>query len=129
MMKRVGIKFREAADANDLVLEAGGSGGDVRSQKASCVCYNMCYSEGTDKEIIHIDRSNSDSCTCYNTNYNGPANPPRTATIKQVIAKRKVQKRFLALSRAILLSKDDEKTPEEKELEAEILDKTIKLLG
>lgn len=35
----------------------------------SCVCNNMCYSEGTVDEIITIDGTTEDGCTCYNTSY------------------------------------------------------------
>jgi uncharacterized protein len=37
-----------------------------------CICYNMCYAEGTDQEITHRDKSNDMTCVCYNAQYNGP---------------------------------------------------------
>lgn len=35
-----------------------------------CVCYNMCYLEGTDEEIRDVDSTNT-QCQCYNSNYDG----------------------------------------------------------
>jgi len=37
----------------------------------SCVCYNMCYSEGTQWQIITADRTTGMKCHCYNTSYTG----------------------------------------------------------
>ena len=39
----------------------------------SCICYNMCYSEGTEDEII-TDDGGSATCLCNNAYYNGPMN-------------------------------------------------------
>lgn len=66
-----GVKFRELADKEGIILPSRN-----QSNKQSCVCYNLCYNEGTKEEIIHIDRSNNDmTCVCYNTSYNGEAKP------------------------------------------------------
>ena len=38
----------------------------------SCICNNMCYSEGTPQEIKIISTQSPISCLCYNTSYTGP---------------------------------------------------------
>lgn len=43
-----------------------------------CICYNMCYQEGSDEEIFYRDKKSNLACTCYNTTYSGPINPPNT---------------------------------------------------
>jgi len=47
----------------------------------SCICYNMCYREGSEEEIFYRDRKSRESCICYNTNYQGPMDPPDTRRI------------------------------------------------
>jgi len=37
----------------------------------SCVCYNMCYAEGTKDEIINVDLNTDMHCHCYNAAYSG----------------------------------------------------------
>ncbi len=49
-----------------------------RPQK-SCVCYNMCYLEDTDDEIINYDPSNEFMCHCYNTSYEGDMDTEKVA--------------------------------------------------
>ena len=43
-------------------------------QGRSCVCYNMCYLEGTDDEIRDVDGTDI-QCQCYNANYTGDLDP------------------------------------------------------
>lgn len=40
-----------------------------------CICYNMCYLQGTKDEIIDIDQYTDTKCHCYNTNYSGQSDP------------------------------------------------------
>lgn len=41
----------------------------------NCICYNMCYAEGTDIEIVHSDKSSDITCVCYNSDYSGSMDP------------------------------------------------------
>ncbi|MFA5396995.1 MAG: LAGLIDADG family homing endonuclease [Methanogenium sp.] len=45
----------------------------------SCVCYNMCYLEDTDDEIINYDPSNDLMCHCYNSSYDGDMDTEKVA--------------------------------------------------
>lgn len=38
----------------------------------SCICHNMCYSEGTENEIRMPDQASTETCVCNNTTYDGP---------------------------------------------------------
>lgn len=44
-----------------------------RHEGKPCVCYNMCYLEGTDEEIYYMDKSSGMSCICYAVAYSGPS--------------------------------------------------------
>lgn len=44
-----------------------------RHEGKPCVCYNMCYLEGTDEEIYYTDKSSGMSCICYAVAYSGPS--------------------------------------------------------
>ena len=37
----------------------------------SCVCFNMCYAEGTDHQLITAYRGSDMTCKCYNLSYSG----------------------------------------------------------
>jgi len=49
-----------------------------QKSKKSCVCFNMCYMEGSEEEIFYRDKSSGESCICFNTRYGGPKDPPNT---------------------------------------------------
>jgi len=44
----------------------------------SCICYNMCYLEGTPDQIVDMDNSGI-SCHCNNTNYTGDLDTEKVA--------------------------------------------------
>ena len=44
----------------------------------SCICYNMCYLEGTSDQIVDVDNSGI-SCHCNNTNYTGDLDTEKVA--------------------------------------------------
>ena len=98
---------------------------DKNSQADKCVCYNMCYAEGTPREIIHSDARVGFSCHCYQTAYMG------NEEARPLSAKREeeeLKKKFVGLSKRILETHNIEKTKEQMKLEQEILDKTIQML-
>jgi len=62
-------KYSKAVfDASDKITRSGSM---PDNKDRNCVCYNMCYAEGTDIEIIHSDKSTDMTCICYNTRYSG----------------------------------------------------------
>jgi uncharacterized protein len=44
----------------------------------NCICYNMCYLQGTKEENIQIDDSGA-QCHCYNTSYSGDPDTAKVA--------------------------------------------------
>jgi len=90
-----------------------------------CVCFNMCYSEGTDREIIHLDRSSERACVCDHTNYTG-STEAQARPIQNRFADREILTKFLNLSKRILANPEgDEK---QRELSNDILNKTIRMI-
>lgn len=86
---KLGIKFKKLAKKEGISLLP------LAEDNKSCICYNMCYSERTQEEIIHIDRSTDKNCICYNAAYRGEANPQyrtRTELDEQRAAEQKVIK-------------------------------------
>jgi len=62
IQKKYGDLYAQELQKNGLSIKS--------NECKSCICYNMCYMEGTEQEIIHIDRQSDVACACYNTNYN-----------------------------------------------------------
>ncbi len=126
-----GIYYRKRLDEEGLELEKSDDPSmfDKNKQIKSCVCYNCCYAEGTDQEIIHSDKSQGMSCHCYQTSYTGNY-PARTLNQKRQDEEkeRALQKKFLDLSRRILANRNLEKTEAQVKLEDEILRKTEEML-
>lgn len=56
--------FHEQLIANNLSVFSS-------SPNTVCTCDNMCYAEGTDKEIITINRGSQATCICNNVRYDG----------------------------------------------------------
>jgi len=77
-----GVKYRELAKKEGIQLKHSSWNGG-QQKKESCTCYNMCYSEGTPDEIIHINRRSDTTCVCYNASYCGEKNP-QCRTVKQL---------------------------------------------
>jgi len=127
-----GKLFRLLAEKEGLQIKMSGWNGNTLNNNdlnnTSCVCYNMCYSEGTDDEIIHTDRRNTQACLCNMAQYSGKANPENTRIIKDVIDERKKLKQIFGVVKQILSTAGEPKTDEQKVMEQEIIDKLIKLL-
>lgn len=49
--------------------------------QTSCICYNMCYAEGSEEEIRTPDILNDTQCICYNTRYDGVMEPKNTRAL------------------------------------------------
>lgn len=123
-----GLLLKKLAEENGITLHPSNwSGQENRDKPIGCVCYNMCYLEGSKHEIIHFDPSSDRQCLCDHTNYGGSARPQHR-TREQVKEANKLRKRFLGLSKQILETADLEKSEEQKKLEQDVLNKTIRML-
>ncbi len=128
-----GLKLALLAKENNITLLKTNWGGEKRhnvkkdQQDNSCVCYNMCYSEGTQQEIIHMDKSTETQCLCYMTTYAGDPKPQHRKA-QEINEEKRMLSRFLNLSLDIIESKDIEKDEKTKVLEKEVLEKTIWLV-
>jgi len=127
ILQKAGLKYAEEMRNNNLMVPETGWGGGITNKNKSCTCFNMCYNEGTEYEITHIDRSTTEGCVCYNTSYNGDLNP-QARSIQEIDKQKQLRIKFLNLSKRILESCDEEKTDEQLGLEKQILEKTINLL-
>jgi uncharacterized protein len=97
-----GIKFRELAKKENIILPRSKWDGN-NQQKKSCTCYNLCYNEGTQKEIIHIDRSTDMSCVCYNSSYSGEAKP-QCRTVQELDAQRAAEQKVIKAAQKMMES-------------------------
>jgi uncharacterized protein len=95
----MGVYFDKVAREAGMQVQMSGwnGGGSVQAERQiSCVCYNMCYSEGTNQEIIHIDRSNDMTCLCYQTNYQG--GEAQFRTINQLDKQRALELKIIKMA-------------------------------
>jgi uncharacterized protein len=74
ILKDAGDKFGRIAKEEKLVVRS--SMGETlnmnepqQANNSSCICYNMCYAEGTPTEIISADPRTDMMCVCYNAGY------------------------------------------------------------
>jgi len=95
-----GIKFREFAKKEGVILPHSKWDG-IQEKEQSCICYNLCYNEGTSKEIIHIDRSADMVCICYNASYNGKLNP-QCRSIQELDKQRQAELRIIRAARKLM---------------------------
>ena len=103
---------------------------DKKNTPSGCVCYNMCYAEGTENEIIHFDKRNNGTCNCYQVSYSDNIGFENSRKKNEIQKDDDMLKTFLNLSKKILANNDkiDNKTKEMKDLENDVLSKTIGLL-
>lgn len=92
-----GVKFKELAEKEGIVLQHSKWG----NNNQNCICYNLCYNEGTEKEIIHIDRSTDMSCVCYNVSYNGEAKP-QCRTVQELDKQRAAELRIIKAAKKMM---------------------------
>jgi hypothetical protein len=94
------LKLAEMSEKEGVqILDSGWSGEPPK--KRSCVCYNMCYSEGMGDEIIYTDRSTDMRCHCYNTNYSGRLDA-QTRPVVEIQKERNELKTKLPLLKRVL---------------------------
>jgi len=88
IQRKAGVLYRKLSDEAGLKVERSGWNQD-NVQDEPCTCYNLCYLEGTDEEIIHIDRRNNQTCICYNASYSGLKEPQVRPAAKQLLKDKK----------------------------------------
>jgi len=89
----------------------------------SCICNNMCYLEGTEREVKTVDWSTGFACQCYNTNYaGGLADQARQLTQEEML---KISPR--PASQYELLQKLVNRLDEMQETNKQLLDVITKL--
>ena len=95
-----GIKYKNLAEKEGIRLVHSNWDGK-REPSESCICYNLCYSEGTNQEIIHINRRSSGTCICYNTSYNGKENP-QCRPVQELDKQRKAELRIIKAAQKMM---------------------------
>jgi len=125
-----GQSYLEKAKEAGVEIQTSGWGENIKrtSSNVRCICNNMCYNEGSLNEIIHVGQDLGPSCLCYQMNYNGPAHPPNTRTWEQIRLDGKQLNEFIELSRRLFLTYNQDKTDEQRELEAKVVEHTLALL-
>jgi len=123
----VGIRYKKIADQENIDILQSGWGENLGKKDNKCLCYNMCYLENTDEEIIYLDSQSGKSCLCYQTNYTGLIEP-QFRTRLQLEGQKKLEKKFFDLSRRIILTSNVSKDEQQIELEAKVLKKTAEIL-
>jgi uncharacterized protein len=123
------MMLKEQAEKENIELTSTNWTGENPSQENSCICYNMCYQEGTGYERIHTNMGTDQTCICYNMKYSGDLEPENTRILQQRIQQRATRNKFLKLCKRIIETNHLEKTDEQKKLEQEVLNKTIEMLG
>jgi len=100
-----------------------------QNNQQNCVCYNMCYMEGTQFETMVIDPNTDASCICYNSSYVHTYKLKEQArAIKDVRKQKQMTKKMLSLCKRILTNNDEPKSKKHKEKEIEVIQKTIEIL-
>lgn len=78
LQREMGVLYKELLEKEKLPMP-----GTMDFVKHSCICYNMCYMENTEYEIIHANSQVNKSCLCYNASYNHPTYTPQARTLKE----------------------------------------------
>lgn len=123
VLHEAGLKYAKRLQEESLRLPTHrGMNMNNQTSKESCVCYNMCYAEGTDQEITYRDKRSTMTCHCNQTAYTGNY----SATPLHV--KDEIRNKFIELSKRILANYDEPKSEEQKKLEQDVLEKTRAML-
>lgn len=104
-----GIKFKKLAEKEGVTLLHTKWDGEQQIKNQNCTCYNLCYSEGTSQEIIHIDRKTNMSCVCYNTSYDGEAKP-QCRPVQELDKQRAAEQRIIKAAQKMGSYLDREQT-------------------
>ena len=96
-----GVKFKELAEKEGITLPHSKWDSNNQQDNKNCICYNLCYNEGTLEEIIHIDRNTDMTCVCYNTSYNGELNP-QCRTVQELDKQRAAEQRIIKAAQKLI---------------------------
>lgn len=132
MQHRVGQYYAERAEKEGIIVphsgwDGGGQRVNPKLNQTGCICYNMCYQEGTEEETILIDSRHDRACLCDQTNYS-ETRKIQYRPIWEIKKQTAMLKKHLHLCRRILATGDIEKTGEMKQLESKVIDQTLDLL-
>lgn len=130
---KMGKLFKELAESEGLTVEMSGWNGVKIANNnsvinSSCICYNMCYSEGTNEEIKHIDRRTDTQCLCNMAQYLGVNNPANTRTVKELDDETAKLRQIFGVVKKIIETAEQPKSEEQKNLEKQIFEQLLKLL-
>ena len=129
LQQEAGISYLKKAKEAGVEILTSGWGENIKKEKPSgCICNNMCYSESSQNEVIHMIKDIEQSCLCYQMNYNGLARPENTRTREQILQKFQQRKEFLELSKRIFLTYNQNKTDEQRDLESKVITHTLDLI-
>jgi len=79
----------------------------ISKNQDSCVCFNMCYAENSEYEIIHSTNQTDMTCNCYNANYNNPQTNEQLIT--RTLKERQAQKEgILEALKTLTVDKESE---------------------
>lgn len=126
-----GSIYNEAAVKEGIQIKSAG-GWDGRGQDApmsvGCICYNMCYNEGTSGEIKHLDYRNDIACMCYQTLYD-KQEPEQYSVINH--DQERFKEQFIDLTLRIINERQRKvkKSKKQKELEEDVINKTLMMWG
>jgi uncharacterized protein len=125
--QKAGLRYAKLAKEEGVEIIPAGWGDAADSINRSCVCYNMCYSEGTSFEITNINRQDGKGCLCYNASYGGDPKP-QARTIKELDAEKETIKNALRIALQMIENKNKEKTTEQIEAEKNFLEAVRKII-
>ncbi len=130
----IGLKYAKMMSEKGLKILRTGWGGNLDNvatmntgAERSCLCYNMCFMQGTFEEIQNINRRDGKSCLCYQFNYQGPLDPPNTITLRDMDKLRKVLADRFELCARVLMD-ESPKDKERKMLEGKLFKQTSDFL-
>lgn len=111
MQKAVSEYYKEK-----IGMEQGLGQGQQTGQGRSCICYNMCYLEGTNDEVRDVDGGDI-QCQCYNANYTGQLDPSLAKPIDVKVVSpaevmeflRKIDKRLTQVEEYIVVKEGGKK--------------------
>lgn len=96
-----GMLYRKLAKEAGVVVEKTNWDYGRTTKDRQCTCYNLCYLEGTDDEIIHIDRHTDQTCICYNASYSG-LKEPQCRPVWELDKEREATQRIIQAAKQML---------------------------
>ena len=118
----MGLKLRKLFDDNKIIHPKM----KQKQIKNGCgLCYNMCYSEGTDEEITIIDRRKNHYCNCDVIEYSDNLKRLNCRSIKEIDDDSKKLFKSLETCKKILETRDMNKREDLIKMEDKVFNDTI----